>query len=283
MVMSPLAPSSVASSFVDEAPVAAHSWSPRRTLSPRVFPVVAVGTLALLVAVWQVCAMNGVINVNLFPAPSTVWSAAVELAQTGRLWLDLSTSLTRAAVGFSIALVLGVGMGLLTGRLVVFQVLLEPVLQILRPIPGIAWVPFAILWFGVGELPKIFIIVLGAVLPIWLNTHIGASATPIRYLETAASLGVRGIAVFFRVVLPSALPFIAAGIRQGLALSILMLAAAEQTGASAGIGYLITSSHVAFRTDRMIVGLLTLGIIGAVADAIFTRLSRRALHWETTS
>ena len=263
--------------------MAVHTWSPRRTLSPRIYPWVAVATLAFLVALWQLCAVNGLINVNLFPAPSTVWNAGVELVVSGRYWLDLSTSLSRAATGFFLALVLGVAMGLLTGRLVVFQVILEPVLQILRPIPGIAWVPFAILWFGVGELPKIFIIVLGAVLPIWLNTHIGATATPVRYLETAASLGVRGTAVFFRVILPGALPFIAAGIRQGLALSILMLAAAEQTGASAGIGYLITSSHIAFRTDRMIVGLLTLGIIGALADAAFTRLSRRVLHWEGKS
>jgi ABC-type nitrate/sulfonate/bicarbonate transport system permease component len=247
------------------------------------YPVVAALSLAFLATLWQIGAMTGAINANLLPAPTTVVSAAVELRVSGQYWTDLGVSLTRAAIGFGIALVLGIVMGLLTGRLLVFQVLLEPVLQILRPIPGIAWVPFAILWFGVGELPKIFIIALGAVLPIWLNTHIGASSTPIRYLETAASLGVRGLSVFVRVVLPSALPFIVAGIRQGLALSILMLAAAEQTGASAGVGYLITQSHSVFRTDRMIVGLVTLGILGALADALFTRLSRRVVHWEKTA
>ncbi|MFD1722822.1 ABC transporter permease [Amnibacterium endophyticum] len=247
------------------------------------FPLVAAISLGVLVAAWQLGAMAGVINVNLFPAPSTVAGAAVELMQTGQYWRDLGASLGRAGTGFLIALVLGVGMGLLTGRLLVFQVVLEPVLQILRPIPGIAWVPFAILWFGVGELPKIFIVTLGAVLPIWLNTHIGASSTPVRHLETAASLGVRGIEVFGRVVLPGALPFIVAGIRQGLALSILMLAAAEQTGASSGIGYLITQSHSVFRTDRMLVGLISLGLLGAVVDAAFSRLSRRVVHWELTS
>lgn len=244
------------------------------------YPFVAIASLGFLILIWQLAAVAGLINTNLLPAPSSVASAAIELMVSGQYWVDLFTSVSRAAVGFLIALVLGVGMGLLTGRLVIFQVLLEPVLQILRPIPGIAWVPFAILWFGVGEFPKIFIIALGAVLPIWLNTHIGASATPVRYLETAASLGVRGTEVFGRVVLPAALPFIVAGIRQGLALSILMLAAAEQTGASSGIGYLITQSHSVFRTDRMIVGLITLGLLGALADAGFHRLSRRIVHWE---
>lgn len=260
-----------------------RTWAARRTLSGGVFLLVASISLAVLIGAWQAGAMAGFINVNLFPAPSTVARAAAELMQSGQYWRDLGVSLGRAGLGFLIALVLGIGMGLLTGRSVVFQVLLEPVLQILRPIPGIAWVPFAILWFGVGEVPKIFIITLGAVLPIWLNTHIGASSTPVRYLESAASLGVRGLAVFGRVVLPAALPFIVAGVRQGLALSILMLAAAEQTGAASGIGYLITQSHSVFRTDRMLVGLITLGLLGAVVDALFTRLSRRVVHWEQTS
>lgn len=160
------------------------------------------------------------------------------------------------------------------------RLLLEPVIQVLRPIPGIAWIPFAILWFGVGEVPKLFIISLGVFFPVWLSTHVGVQATRSQYVEAAQSLGLGAHELFYRVVLPAALPSIVTGLRQGLAIAFILVVAAELTGASTGLGNLISQSHLTFRTDRMLVGLALLGVLGALVDFGFSRLARRLVHWD---
>ena len=240
----------------------------------------SLASLSLFCIVWEVGSRTGLISNRLIPAPSQVAEAAWELLGDGILLRDIYWSSRRALFGMVLGSVLGIVVGLFTGRVPAVRLLLEPVIQVLRPIPGIAWIPFAILWFGVGEVPKLFIISLGVFFPVWLATHVGVMATRSQYLEAAQSLGLEPHELFYRVVLPAALPTIVTGLRQGLAIAFILVVAAELTGASSGLGNLISQSHLTFRTDRMLVGLALLGVLGALVDFGFSRLARWLVHWD---
>ena len=237
-------------------------------------------SLALFCALWEGASRTGLISNRLIPAPTEVAQAAWDLFTQGVLLRDVYWSSRRALTGLATGSLLAILVGLFTGRVSVVRLLLEPIIQVLRPIPGIAWIPFAILWFGVGEIPKLFIISLGVFLPVWLSTHVGVIATRSQYVEAAKSLGARRHELFYRVVLPAALPSIVTGLRQGLAIAFILVVAAELTGASAGLGNLISQSHLIFRTDRMLVGLALLGVLGALVDFGFSRLARWLVHWD---
>ena len=240
----------------------------------------SLASLSLFCIVWEVGSRTGLISNRLIPAPSQVAEAAWELLGDGILLRDIYWSSRRALFGMVLGSVLSIVVGLFTGRVPAVRLLLEPVIQVLRPIPGIAWIPFAILWFGVGEVPKLFIISLGVFFPVWLATHVGVMATRSQYLEAAQSLGLEPHELFYRVVLPAALPTIVTGLRQGLAIAFILVVAAELTGASSGLGNLISQSHLTFRTDRMLVGLALLGVLGALVDFGFSRLARWLVHWD---
>jgi len=242
--------------------------------------LLSLASLTLFCVAWEGASRAGLISNRLIPPPTHVGEAAWELFTEGVLLRDVYWSSRRALAGLVTGSLLGVVVGLFTGRVLPVRLLLEPVIQVLRPIPGIAWIPFAILWFGVGEVPKLFIISLGVFFPVWLSTHVGVMATRSQYVEAAQSLGIGKHEMFYRVVLPAALPSIVTGLRQGLAIAFILVVAAELTGASAGLGNLISQSHLTFRTDRMLVGLALLGVLGAFVDFGFSRLARRLVHWD---
>lgn len=247
----------------------------------RLGPGLRVG-LALLgiLGLWALVTASGLVNRELFPSPAMVWTAAVELWDEGVLTSDLAASLGRAAIGFALGSVAGVLVGLLTARTRLFSLSLTPLLTLLRPIPAIALVPLAIVWFGVGEGSKWFVIAYTVFLAVWLNTHHGASGVAGTYIRASRSLGAGTRREFFEVVLPAASPHIVAGLRMGAALAFLSLVAAELSGASSGIGYRIQEARQFFRTDRLFVGLIELGLLGALLDALFVAASRRVIHWE---
>ena len=237
-------------------------------------------SLVLFCTLWEAASRAGFISDRLVPAPTEVAQGAWDLFKEGVLLRDVYWSSRRAVTGLVTGSLLAIVVGLFTGRVLVVRLLLEPVIQVLRPIPGIAWIPFAILWFGVGEAPKLFIISLGVFFPVWLSTHVGVMATRSQYVEAAQSLGVGKRELFYRVVLPATLPSIVTGLRQGLAIAFILVVAAELTGASVGLGNLISQSHLIFRTDRMLVGLALLGVLGALLDFVFSRLARWLVHWD---
>lgn len=237
-------------------------------------------SLAAVVAVWALVTESGLANTDLFPSPAMVWSAAVGLYQEGLLLDDISVSVGRAAVGFVIGATAGVLLGLCTGRLPAVGQLFKPILNLLRPVPAIALAPVAIVWFGIGEASKYFVISYTVFLAVWLATDHGTSQVAQTYLRASRSLGAGTTREFFEVVIPAAAPHIVAGLRMGAALSFLALVAAELTGASEGIGYRIQESRQFIRTDRMFVGLILLGVLGALLDQVFLRLGRRLVHWE---
>lgn len=235
--------------------------------------------LAAAVVWWLVAALN-LVPADLFPPPDAVWTAFVELYRDGLMVADLRVSLMRAAIGFLIGAGFGVMVGLLTARTEAFRFALNPLLTVLRPIPAIALVPVAIVWFGIGEESKYFVISYTVFLAVWLNTHHGMEHIPETYLRASRSLGASRAREFFQVVIPASGPHIVAGLRLGASLAFLSLVAAELTGASAGIGYRLQEARQYIRMDRMFVGLIELGLLGAALDWFFVSLGRRIVHWE---
>lgn len=240
---------------------------------------VAVPVVAILVA-WQLFSKSGFVNPILFPSPATVAAAAIDMAHAGVLWKDLKISIGRAAIGFLIGSSSGVFFGLMTARIGFLSVLFTPLFNLLRPIPAIALVPVAIVWFGIGEESKWFVISYTVFLAVWLSTHHGVEHVPKTYILASRSLGASRAAEFFQVVVPAAAPHIFAGIRFGAAFAFLSLVAAELTGASAGIGYRLDEARQYLLVDRMFVGLAELGLLGAGLDAVFVYVGRRLVHWE---
>lgn len=237
-------------------------------------------SFALVLAIWSAVSLSGLISPILFPAPWTVVAAGVEMAAAGTLLSDVAISAQRAVVGFLIGAGLGVFTGLLTGRVALLRTLLNPFLSLMRPIPAIALAPVAIVWFGIGEPSKYFLISYTVFLAVWFNTHHGMSFVPEIYIRASRSLGASRMREFLIVVIPAAAPHIAAGLRLGVALALLSLVAAELTGASSGIGYRLQEARQFIRVDRMFALLVILGAIGALVDALAERAVRRLVHWE---
>lgn len=237
-------------------------------------------SLCGVIAVWWLAAGSGAISQDLFPTPPMVWSALIELHDDGVLYSDLRVSLTRAAIGFTLGATGGVLIGMLTARVAFISYALGPFLTLLRPIPAIALVPIAIVWFGIGEGSKYFVIAYTVFLAVWLNTHAGASQVAGTYIRASRSLGASRLREFFEVVIPAAAPHIVVGLRLGAALAFLSLVAAELSGASAGIGFRLQDARQFIRTDRMFVGLIELGILGAMLDFVFATIGKKLVHWE---
>jgi NitT/TauT family transport system permease protein len=240
----------------------------------------SVSSLAVVLIIWAGVSASRIFPETIFPSPVSVWRSAIDLYTEGLLFSDLKDSLGRACVGFLIGSSLGVAVGLLTGRTPFFRSLLNPFLTILRPIPAIALVPVAIVWFGIGEGSKYFVISYTVFLTVWFNTHHGMEYVPDIYIRASRSLGATRAREFFGVVIPAAAPHILAGIRLGVALAFLSLVAAELTGASSGIGYRLQEARQYIRTDQMFALLIELGVLGAVIDYVFGRLGQRIVHWQ---
>jgi NitT/TauT family transport system permease protein/sulfonate transport system permease protein len=219
------------------------------------------------------------VNLLMFPPPSGVIDALRDLVGSGELAEHAIVSVMRALSGFAIGGSGGIVIGLLTARVLPLRYLSDPVLHGLRSVPGIALVPLAIIWFGIGETSKIALITWGAFFPVWINSFLGARDVSTVLVRSAESLGCRGGRMLFRVVLPAALPLILAGLRQSLTVALIVMVAAELIGARNGLGQLISSSHQLFRVDYMFVGLLTLGAVGFSLDRVFAILLTWLFPW----
>jgi ABC-type nitrate/sulfonate/bicarbonate transport system permease component len=244
-------------------------------------PSVYLGVLgvASAIALWQIILDLGIVDRRLMPAPITVLRAAASMAATGELVAHIGASVARAITGLVIGSAIGIVFGLLTGRITAFGHLTEPIAQLFRSIPAIAFVPLAIIWFGLGEQSKLFLIVFGVFFPVWINTLMGVKNVRPVYIRAARSLGVSPQQELQRVIFPAALPFIITGVRISVSIAYIMLAAAEMAGALVGLGQLIQESYLVFRTDRMLVGIVMLGILGLLSDRLFMAGVRWLFPW----
>jgi ABC-type nitrate/sulfonate/bicarbonate transport system permease component len=222
-------------------------------------------------------------NIQMFPPPSVVLESAWPMILSGELLKNIAVSVERALAGFLIASVLAIVVGVMTARLRILRHLSEPLLHGFRSIPVIALVPLSILWFGIGETSKIALIVCGAFFPVWINTFIGVRDVHPIYLRSAACLGARTWQTMLLVVLPAALPMILAGLRQAIAIALVVLVAAELSGATLGVAHMMSLGYQLFKVDVMFIGLFVLGALGFLADRLFVWLVRRLFPWYTTA
>jgi ABC-type nitrate/sulfonate/bicarbonate transport system permease component len=241
------------------------------------------GFLVFLILAWQFASTVWLPRIDphmavLMPAPTSIAKTAAAMIASGELLYNLLASLRREAIAFlfaATAIPLGMAMG--WWRVVYNQV--NPVMEILRPIPPLAWIPLSILWFGLGDEQNEFIIFLGMFFPILVNTIVGVKNIEPNLVRAARSLGAPERKVLWRVVLVGALPQIITGVRIGLGVGWMALVAAELVGASSGLGFLINDARSMLRTDTIAVGMLTIGLIGLVIDTAIRLLSRRLLPW----
>lgn len=234
---------------------------------------------AVLVLAWQAAAMAGLIPERTLAAPSTILATAWTLAASGELGRNLLVSLGRVALGLGIGVGLGTALALATGLSRRGEELLDAPVQMIRTLPFLGLVPMFILWFGIGETPKIALVALGTTFPIYMNLFAAIRGVDVKLVEAARVFGLDRRGVIRHVILPGALPAGLVGLRYALGVAWLSLVIAEQINATAGIGYMINDARDFLRTDIIVVGLVVYALLGLAADTLVRALERRALAW----
>ncbi len=224
------------------------------------------GLPLLLLAVWQLSVSAGWLSTRILPAPSAVIEAGVSLVRSGDIWTHLAISGWRAGLGFVIGGGIGLALGFITGLSKWGERLLDSSVQMIRNVPHLALIPLVILWFGIDESAKIFLVALGTLFPIYLNTYHGIRNVDPALVEMARSYGLSGFALFRQVILPGALPSILVGVRFALGFMWLTLIVAETISASSGIGYLAMNAREFLQTDVVVLAIVLYAVLGKLAD-----------------
>lgn len=232
-----------------------------------------------IVALWQLASMAGWLSSRVLPEPWTVVKAFATLAASGEMWQHVLISTQRAFTGFALGGSLALALGLLTGSSRQAETLLDTTLQMLRNVPPLALIPLVILWFGIDEAAKLFLVSLGVFFPIYLNTFHGIRGVDKGLIEMARSYGLSGWALYREVILPGALPQILVGVRFSLGFMWVILIVAETISAQAGIGYMTMNAREFLQTDVVLVGITLYALLGKAADLAAKGLERWWLRW----
>ncbi len=219
-------------------------------------------------------------NPIFLPGPWLVLGSVLDMAVRGPLWIHLAATLERVAMGFGAGAALGVALGLAAGHLTPVRNVVEPLVEVLRPIPPLALLPMFIVWVGIGEASKIGFITYATFFPIFLTTVTGVRQIDPLLVRAAQSLGARGVALFTRVILPAALPDILTGLRLGVALAFFVIVISEFIGAEHGLGYLINDGRNFFLVPQMLGAAVVLGLLGYAGNGLVRLLERRLTRWQ---
>ncbi|WP_154669784.1 aliphatic sulfonate ABC transporter permease SsuC [Bacillus niameyensis] len=239
---------------------------------PWTFPV-------LVLIFWQILSWMGTIPERILPAPTAVFHAAIALFTTGELVNHISVSLGRALVGFLIGGIIGFLFGLFNGVSRFSDLLFDTSIQMLRNIPHLALIPLVILWFGIDETSKIFLVALGVLFPVYINTYHGIKSVDRGLIEMGRAYGLRGKTLFFTVILPGALSSILVGVRFSLGVMWLTLIVAETISAHAGIGYMAMNAREFMQMDVIVLSIVLYALFGKLSDVIAKYLEGRLLKW----
>ncbi|MEY8876561.1 MAG: aliphatic sulfonate ABC transporter permease SsuC [Leptothrix sp. (in: b-proteobacteria)] len=250
----------------------AHSSNPFSRITPWAVPL-------LILLGWELASRSGWLSTRVLPEPWAVATAFWRLARSGELAHHVAVSTGRALAGLAIGGSLGLSLGLLTGSFQRAETLLDSTLQMVRNIPPLALIPLVILWFGIDESAKLFIVAVGVFFPIYLNTFHGIRSVDRGLIEMARSYGLRGWALYRHVILPGALPSVLVGLRFSLGLMWVLLIVAETISAQAGIGYLTMNAREFLQTDVVLVGIGLYALLGKLADLLAKGLERWWLRW----
>jgi NitT/TauT family transport system permease protein len=220
----------------------------------------------------------------VLPSPEKVFFTIYEKISVPvgeeRLFGHLAVSLVRILVGTGIALGLAIPLGILMGWFKDLDAVVSPIFEILRPIPPIAWIPLAILWFGIGLASKVFIIAIGVFFPTLVNTYLGVKFTDPLLIKAAQTLGAKDKNILWEVIIPASIPLIVAGVRIGVGLGMMCLVAAELVAASSGLGYLIMLGGDDLKPELSILGMILIGLIGLMADRMILAVERKVTYWK---
>jgi ABC-type nitrate/sulfonate/bicarbonate transport system permease component len=235
--------------------------------------------IAALLVLWEVAAANAIFPPMSFPRISAIIATWWQLVVSGELPGEVLPSLWRMFAGYFIGVAIGVGLGLLMGYVRFFYNLFEPITEVLRPIPSPAYLPIMILFLGIDDEMKIFMVAFATLFPVLLNTYSGVRSVDPIQLQTARTFGVSGRKLLTQIVLPAASPYIFTGMRVSLAVALIVMVISEMVAASNGIGYFILSAQRGFKIRDMFAGVLTLAILGYVLNRLFLLIENRVLAW----
>lgn len=256
------------------APAGAAPWK---------YASISVMAVMVFLLLWQLSGTLGWVNPLLLPSLGEVLSTAVELAENGyrqsSLWQHISISVARAGVAFVMAIVIGVPLGLIMGRSQWLSAILDPFVQFLRPLPKIALIPLVILWFGIDEGAKFFLIFISTLLSILVGSAAAVLNVSHSRLRAAATLGANRRQIFWYVILPNALPEIFTTIRLAIGIGWTSLIAAEMVAAESGLGWMVINAGTYLRTDIVMLGIFLLGLLGYLFDALLVLLQRKLVPW----
>ncbi len=236
--------------------------------------------IAIFLAVWQILPTEHIVDPMFLPPASEVAGALINLIMSGTLVINILASLQRSILGFSLALLVGIPLGLFMGWHKLFENFVDPILQLFRNVSALAIYPVFILFLGLGEASKVAIIFIAALWPILLNTIAGAKNVDPLLIKAARSMALSNFAIFRKVVLPSSIPSIASGLRLAASISIVVLVAAEMIGAKSGLGFLIINSQYDFMIPEMYAAIATLAILGLVLNYTLVWMEKRATSWK---
>ncbi len=235
---------------------------------------------SLLLLLWHSVTTFFDIPEYLFPRPDSVAGAMWEMVLGGQLYRNTIASLFRVTWGFYLAIVTAVPLGLFIGRQRYFRAFLNPLIQFLRPISPLAWIPMALMWFGIGDKPAIFLIFLSSFFPLVVFTISSVLNIKKTYLRVAQNFGLKGSRLYLRVILPAALPEIITALRITLGTAWLVIVAAEMIAVKSGLGYLIMDARNSLRMDKVVAGMVAIGLIGLVLDHVIRLLERMpSVEW----
>lgn len=233
----------------------------------------------LILAFWEILGRLGILNPFLLPKPSvialTFWQGVIDCS----IFVDMFESTRRVFIGFGISTFIALPLGILLSLSKKLRIALFSVLNFLRPIPPIAWIPLTILWFGIGDGPAFFLTMIASFFPILINTMTGMQRLPEQYLIIGDVFGLTGMQKVKHIIIPSILPYVLSGLRIGFGISWMAVVAAEMIASSSGLGYLIHVSQDMLRTDRVIVGMMVIGVLGLIFDRLFLWLVEYFTPW----
>ena len=234
---------------------------------------------AVLLGVWWLLTELELWSAYVLPPPAKVWSSAVDMTASGELPGHVATSFGRVLIGFGVAFALAFALGVVALVLPGLDGFFQPVLGFLRNVPPLSLIPLLILWFGIDETGKLVVIVLTAFFPMYMNISKGLRSCSPQLLDVGTSVQMSGAGKFFLIRVPHALPDILVGMRISLGFAWRALVGAEMLAAASGLGYLINDAQQMSRSDRVIVGILAIGLVGIATDRVFARLVRTRLRW----
>jgi ABC-type nitrate/sulfonate/bicarbonate transport system permease component len=238
--------------------------------------------IAAILVLWEFSSAYGLVDPVSVPRVSTIFSSWVHSIAYGELFNQLVPTLRRIFIGFSLAVAVAVPVGLLMGSIPFVYRLLEPITEFIRPIPSSAYIPVAILFLGIGDEMKVFVIFLACVFPILLNTHGGVRSIDPVLIDTGRTFGIsRGMALW-QIMLPAALPSILTGMRISLGIALIVSVVSEMISGNSGVGYFILDMQRIFRVPEMFAGIFTLGLLGYLINFIFIRVESNFLRWRDT-